>query len=42
MVKDGGASQKKAWELFNKLRDMKKVNVIHYNVGLLRDHIERP
>ena len=35
MVKDGNESQRKAWELFNKLRDMKKVNVIHYNVSML-------
>eukprot|EP00960_Hanusia_phi_P066562 766424-Hanusia_phi.AAC.1 len=34
MVKEGNDSERRAWELFNRLRKIKKVNIIHYNVML--------
>jgi hypothetical protein len=32
-VQEGNQAEKRAWELFNKLRETNKVNVIHYNVS---------
>ncbi len=33
-VQEGSQAEKRAWELFNKLRETSKVNIIHYNVSV--------